>query len=198
MTDYFDELNCEPIPEGDTQNHQTLLMIRFMQQNGFLTEEFEAEITAPPASKEVVSTLFFYYTIPNSITLFTHIKDCFIVIIPLSLLSFSQWVSHDILHANAFIIHFRQVKNLQQRYVGADDEKCSICLRPNNAVEADGEGVDGASATTSDVNLFKILPCHHEFHATCILPWLEKVSWSYIHTCTRSLRPDNLGIFPQL
>lgn len=110
MADYFDELNCEPIPEHETQNHQTMLMIRFMQQNGFFPEEFEAEITAPPASKEVV-------------------------------------------------------KNLQERQIGKDDEKCSICLKPNE----DNDDTDPAA------NLFKVLPCLHEFHATCILPWLEKV-----------------------
>lgn len=54
MTDYFQELNCEPIPENETQAHQNLLYARFLQQHGILMDEVENLITAPPASKEVV------------------------------------------------------------------------------------------------------------------------------------------------
>lgn len=112
MTDYFDELNCEPIPAHQNESHQLLLMVRFLQQNGYLREEFERENNAPPASKELVS-------------------------------------------------------NLKERKVSKDDEKCSICLKPNE---------DGGEAEGSLNNIFKILPCLHEFHSSCILPWLAKVS----------------------
>lgn len=111
MTDYFDELNCQPIPDAEIDSHQLLLMVRFMQQNGFLDTGFDRELSAPPAAKEVVA-------------------------------------------------------NLKERRVTKDDEKCTICLKPN----------DEPDETGSVNDLFKILPCSHEFHATCILPWLAKVS----------------------
>uniref|UniRef100_A0A336LFY7 E3 ubiquitin-protein ligase RNF181 n=1 Tax=Culicoides sonorensis TaxID=179676 RepID=A0A336LFY7_CULSO len=111
MTDYFDELNCQPIPDAETEQHQLLLMVRFMQQNGFLDTDLERELSAPPASKEIV-------------------------------------------------------ENLKERHVTKDDEKCTICLKPND--EPDENGVLN--------DLFKILPCSHEFHATCILPWLAKTN----------------------
>lgn len=111
MTDYFEELNCQMIPDAEIESHQLLLMVRFMQQNGFLDADFDRELNAPPAAKEVV-------------------------------------------------------ENLKERRVTKDDEKCTICLKPN----------DEPDETTGVVNdLFKILPCSHEFHATCILPWLAKV-----------------------
>lgn len=51
------------------------------------------------------------------------------------------------------------VKNLEEKKVTKEDEKCAICLKPN----------------TDDEEIFKVLPCKHSFHSTCILPWLERV-----------------------
>lgn len=106
MTDYFDELNCTPVAPEDTANHQFILIARFMQQNGFLSEELRREQLAPPASKELV-------------------------------------------------------RALKEKKVSPGDERCAICLKPNEESES---------------AVFKILPCSHEFHDTCILPWLEKVT----------------------
>lgn len=53
------------------------------------------------------------------------------------------------------------VNNLPDKTVTSKDEKCAICLKPN-------------SDETPEI--FKMLPCKHEFHKTCILPWLERVS----------------------
>lgn len=53
------------------------------------------------------------------------------------------------------------VKNLPEKKCTSSDEKCAICLKPN---------------TDDSEEIFKILPCNHAFHNTCILPWLEKVS----------------------
>lgn len=55
--DYFDELGFEPVTSAETQNHQMLLMIRFMRDNGFWPEEMYQQELAPPASKEVVNSL---------------------------------------------------------------------------------------------------------------------------------------------
>jgi hypothetical protein len=104
MADYFDELGCTPVSVENTQEHQLMLMVRFLQQNGFFADELHADQLPPPASKAVVA-------------------------------------------------------NLEEKQVGKDDEKCSICLKPN---EEENEA-------------FKILPCKHEFHKSCIIPWLERV-----------------------
>lgn len=55
------------------------------------------------------------------------------------------------------------VAELKERTPEPSDECCTICLKPN----AD---VDPAEAK------FIVLPCSHEFHRSCIMPWLEKVS----------------------
>lgn len=55
------------------------------------------------------------------------------------------------------------VAELKERTPEHSDECCTICLKPN----AD---VDPAEAK------FIVLPCSHEFHRSCIMPWLEKVS----------------------
>ncbi|XP_055525203.1 E3 ubiquitin-protein ligase RNF181 isoform X2 [Wyeomyia smithii] len=105
MADYFDELGCEPITAEQTQNHQLMLMVRFLQQNGFFADELSSESLPPPASKELV-------------------------------------------------------KNLPEKLVTREDERCAICIKPNE-----------------DVNEpFLVLPCKHDFHKSCILPWLEKTN----------------------
>ena len=111
MTDYFEELNCQPIEAENTGAHQLLLMVRYLQQSGY--DEFMnmGEDKLPPAaSKELV-------------------------------------------------------KNLKRRLVKEEDEKCAICLLPN-------ENLNG--------EIFVSLPCGHEFHDTCILPWLEKVRMRFV------------------
>ncbi|GAB0088197.1 E3 ubiquitin-protein ligase RNF181 [Sergentomyia squamirostris] len=52
------------------------------------------------------------------------------------------------------------VSNLKERMPTAQDESCTICLKPN----------------TEHLEKFMILPCSHEFHGTCILPWLNKTN----------------------
>jgi E3 ubiquitin-protein ligase RNF181 len=53
------------------------------------------------------------------------------------------------------------VANLKSRLVTEHDEKCPICLAPN-------ENLDGEK--------FLTLPCSHEFHDGCILPWLDRTN----------------------
>lgn len=102
--DYFDEMGWSPIDAAEVDNHQMLLVARFLHENGFFGDNFDANRLAPPASKEFV-------------------------------------------------------KNLAEKKCTKNDEKCTICLKPN----------------TDDEEMFKILPCQHSFHSTCILPWLERV-----------------------
>lgn len=104
MSDYFEEMNFEPVAEENIQNHQMLLMARFLQQYGFIDDE-QSQQTAPPASKHVVD-------------------------------------------------------GLERRKVKLTDEKCAICLKPNEECLED---------------IFVVLPCKHFFHDTCILPWLAQV-----------------------
>lgn len=105
MTQYFDEHGCEPIPSDQTENHQMLLMVRYLLRNGFFENEYQSESLPPPASKEVV-------------------------------------------------------QNLPQKNVTQNDERCAICIKPNE-----------------DVNeVFLVLPCKHDFHKSCIIPWLEKTN----------------------
>ncbi|XP_069699848.1 E3 ubiquitin-protein ligase RNF181-like [Periplaneta americana] len=51
------------------------------------------------------------------------------------------------------------VENLAQKQVTSSGEKCPVCLKEHEV----GETV-------------KVLPCHHAFHSTCILPWLERTN----------------------
>lgn len=104
MADYFEELGCEPISAEQNENHQLMLMVRFLQQNGFFSDEFRSDTLPPPASKEVV-------------------------------------------------------KNLPEKVVTKDDERCTICIKPNE----------------DENEMFLVLPCKHDFHKSCIMPWLEKV-----------------------
>lgn len=55
--DYFDELGFSPVDSNETQNHQMLLMIRFLRDNGFWPEELYQQELAPPAAKQVVAEL---------------------------------------------------------------------------------------------------------------------------------------------
>ncbi|XP_062538527.1 E3 ubiquitin-protein ligase RNF181 [Armigeres subalbatus] len=51
------------------------------------------------------------------------------------------------------------VKNLPEKVVTKNDDRCSICIKPNE-----------------DQEVFLVLPCEHGFHKTCITPWLEKTN----------------------
>lgn len=123
MTDYFDELNCQPIAEENNGAHQLMLMVRYLQQSGF--DEllgnmgFDQDGLPPPASKEIV-------------------------------------------------------ENLKSRLVTVDDEKCAICLLVN-------ENLSGQK--------FLKLPCNHEFHDSCILPWLEKTNSCPM--CRQEMKTDD-------
>lgn len=122
MTDYFDELNCQPIEEENTGAHQLMLMVRYLQQSGFdelLNMGMNEDRLPPPTSKEIV-------------------------------------------------------KNLPSRLVTTDDEKCAICLVPN-------ENLEGQK--------FLKLPCNHEFHDSCILPWLEKTNSCPM--CRQEMKTDD-------
>lgn len=122
MTDYFEELNCQPIEEGHTGSHQLMLMARYLRQSGYeelLNMGFDRDRLSPPASKELV-------------------------------------------------------KNLPSRLVTEKDEKCAICLLPN-------ENLSGQK--------FLKLPCNHEFHDTCILPWLEKTNSCPM--CRQEMKTDD-------
>lgn len=55
--DYFDEMGWAPVSAEETQQHQLLLMIRFMRDNGFWPDELDQQELPPPASKEVVQNL---------------------------------------------------------------------------------------------------------------------------------------------
>lgn len=116
--DYFDEMGWEPVREENTENHQWLLMIRFMQENGFWPDTFNGHDLPPPAAKDVVRSL-----------------------------------------------EEKRFKRSQ-----ADTKKsvkCTICLKSIG---------DTDENETNDEIIFKVLPCTHYFHDTCILPWLEKTN----------------------
>ncbi|XP_075236906.1 E3 ubiquitin-protein ligase RNF181 isoform X2 [Lycorma delicatula] len=52
------------------------------------------------------------------------------------------------------------VKNLKEVEIRDDNgEQCAVCLKNYSAKE-----------------IMKIMPCKHNFHSTCILPWLDKTN----------------------
>lgn len=57
MSDYFDEMGWQPVDADRIQDHQTLLVARFLSDNGFFAEGFDADTLAPPAAKHVVANL---------------------------------------------------------------------------------------------------------------------------------------------
>lgn len=118
MSDYFDEMGWQPVDADQIQRHQTLLVARFLMENGIFGEDFDAQSLAPPASK-------------------------------------------------------RLVHELPEKRAAADDERCSICLKPNS--EDDAAAAGGDEDGDDPHMLFKVLPCSHAFHKRCVLPWLEKV-----------------------
>lgn len=122
MTDYFDELNCQPIDTENVDAHQFMLMARYLVQSGYddlLNLRQNQDQLPPPASKELVASL-------------------------------------------------------PSRLVTEKDDKCPICLLPN-------ENLDG--------HKFVKLPCNHEFHDTCILPWLQKTNSCPM--CRQEMKTDD-------
>lgn len=110
MTDYFQEMSFEPVDESRVEEHQFMLMVRYLRQSGydeFFSTQFDGERLPPPTSKELI-------------------------------------------------------KNLKSRLVTIHDEKCSVCLAPN-------ENLNGNEK-------FLTLPCKHDFHDECILPWLARTN----------------------
>lgn len=55
--DYFDEMGWEPINAETNEHHQFLLMIRFMQENGFWPDSMDDRQLPPPAAKDLVDNL---------------------------------------------------------------------------------------------------------------------------------------------
>lgn len=55
--DYFDEMGWEPINAENNEHHQFLLMIRFMQENGFWPDSMDDRQLPPPAAKDLVANL---------------------------------------------------------------------------------------------------------------------------------------------
>lgn len=108
MSDYFEEMNIQPVE--NTQEHQTLLWLRFLDHAGFLN--MDTEDSTPPASKEIV-------------------------------------------------------KNLPRRKITkeANDGMCPVCIK--NYSEDDNNGT-----------IVTTLPCSHEFHDDCLMPWLQRVCLS--------------------
>lgn len=122
MSDYFQEMNFQAIDDDRVEEHQLMLMARFLHESGFeelLNLHPESERLPPPASKEFV-------------------------------------------------------KSLKSRLVTEHDEKCPICLAPNE------------NLTTEK---FLTLPCSHAFHDQCILPWLEKTNSCPL--CRAELKTDD-------
>lgn len=53
--DYEDDFSWRVDPDVDPQEHQDLLVVRFLIENGYIPEHFDG--APPPASKEVVANL---------------------------------------------------------------------------------------------------------------------------------------------
>ena len=67
------------------------------------------------------------------------------------------------------------VAGLKSRKVSEKDEKCPICIAPN-------ENLTGTEK-------FLTLPCEHAFHDACILPWLERTNSCPL--CRAELKTDD-------
>ncbi|XP_034242423.1 E3 ubiquitin-protein ligase RNF181-like [Thrips palmi] len=103
MADYFEEMNCTPLGEGETPNF-LLHMARLLQDFGMWEELGTNKKLPPPASKQVV-------------------------------------------------------KDLKEDTVQEEGEQCPVCLKKFEVAE-----------------VVKVMPCHHNFHTGCILPWLQKTN----------------------
>jgi E3 ubiquitin-protein ligase DOA10 len=66
--------------------------------------------------------------------------------------------------------------NLPSRRVTENDEKCSVCLAPN-------DDLDGSE-------IYLTLPCKHDFHKECILPWLDRTNSCPL--CRTEMKTDDV------
>lgn len=121
MTDYFEEMNFQPIDDDRVAEHQLMLMVRFLRQSGYddLSMQFNTDRLPPPTSQELI-------------------------------------------------------KNLKSRLVTVHDEKCPICLAPNENLNDEK---------------FLTLPCDHDFHDECILPWLNRTNTCPL--CRSEMKTDD-------
>lgn len=56
MADYFDELNCRPLEEGETPDH-LLQLARLLRDYGMFDLLGTDQKLAPPTSKEIINNL---------------------------------------------------------------------------------------------------------------------------------------------
>lgn len=135
--DYEDDFSWEALdPNVDPQEHQDLLVVRFLIENGYIPEHFDG--APPPASKEVI---FFLHCIPQS----------------------KSQISYSNLQV---VANLEERKIKIDRSNPEKSLRCVICLKldPNDPDDDDNHNEENASKDASYEKVFKVLPCSHAFH----------------------------------